>query len=182
MVLKKYRSISIIILIIFSLIIYKLFTKNAIVNENQRIIESTNKIGLNQNTQIKINSSECKKIQETYLVLTPELKKQSVLSFENIHVDNHGIIYRLRKFHKNGIQKYYQFNVYKENANEEAILIEKNIGNPGTLYTKIEKENYPVIFNEAGYNHQNLFLFYQNGKIKLAEGNFENQNIRCDLF
>lgn len=101
---------------------------------------------------------------------------------KELAIDNHGIIYRLRKFHKNGIQKYYQFNVYKENANEEAILIEKNIGNPGTLYTKIEKENYPVIFNEAGYNHQNLFLFYQNGKIKLAEGNFENQNIRCDLF
>lgn len=132
--------------------------------------------------KFKINTSECQNIKKIYFHLNNEIKSKSQLSFENIHVDNHGIIYRLRKFHKSGIQKYYQYNVYKENANEEAILIEKNVGSAGTLYKKIEKENYPIIFNEQGYNHRDLFLFYQNDKLKLAEGIVENQNIRCDLF
>lgn len=131
---------------------------------------------------IFINSENCHKIKNKFSILSNELLTQSTLSFHNIHVDNHGVVFRLRKFHKSGIQKFYQYNVYQENSNEEVNLIEKNVGSEGALYKKIKNENLPILFQEMGLNHNELFLFYQNGKLKMSEGKFENQNIHCELF
>jgi hypothetical protein len=182
MVLKKTTTLLILIVVTVSLILVY-FNKEKIIT-NTLITNSTSDINqvTEQKRPIKINTNECQNIKNIFYYPSNEVKNKTQLSFENIHVDNHGIIYRLRKFHKSGIQKYYQFNVYRENANEEASLIEKNVGSEGTLYNKIKNENYPIIFSEQGYNHQELFLFYQNGNLKLAEGKYNNQNIRCDLF
>ncbi|MBC7711820.1 MAG: hypothetical protein H7177_00675 [Rhizobacter sp.] len=117
----------------------------------------------------------CKSLRSTYMNIDEVKKVEKVdVRFVNTHKKVDGIVYRLRLFYKDTSENdYINYLVYKENQNDEDILVEKSPYKKGKLYTKIEKALGEILYSEEGINigtEQDLFLHYENKVLKDLQG------------
>jgi thiol-disulfide isomerase/thioredoxin len=117
----------------------------------------------------------CQSIRATYQDID-EVKKVEKISirFVNTHKKVDTIVYRLRFFYKDSNEnEIANYLVYKENQNDEDILIEKSTYKKGKLYLKIEAALGEILYTEEGLNlgiDQDLFLHYENKRLKDIQG------------
>lgn len=127
----------------------------------------------------------CQSLRTSFSEIEKIKQSESVdIRFVNHHKKVDGIVYRLRFFYKDSSENEIpNFLVYKENDNDEDILIEKSSYKKGKLYKKIEMALGETLYTEEGLNigsDKNLFLHYENKKLKDLQGMIPNQSEKKD--
>ena len=118
----------------------------------------------------------CKEFKSKYKNIN-EIKKQQVTNsrHQNIHKSIDGKIYRLRYFYKDGAEgERLQYLVYKENEQEEDILIETSPYKKGKQYQKIENALGEIIYFEEALTlgkDETPYLVYVNGQLTHYQAN-----------
>jgi hypothetical protein len=126
-------------------------------------------------TEQNSNPNECQSMRAHYQNLN-EIKKteKNSVRFVNIHKKVDGQIYRTRFFYKDSSENEIPtYLLYREDQNDEPILIETSPYKKGPQYLKIEKALGEVIYTEEGVNigsSQDLFLHYENNVLKDLQG------------
>jgi hypothetical protein len=120
-------------------------------------------------------SDLCQSMRAHYQNLT-EIRKVEKAStrFVNIHKKVDGVTYRTRFFYKDSSENEIPtYLLYREDQNEEPILVETSPYKKGPKYSEIEKADGMVIYTEEGVNigiDQDLFLHYENKQLKDLQG------------
>lgn len=117
----------------------------------------------------------CQLMRAEYQNLNDVIKrKKASVRFVNIHKQVDGVVYRTRFFYKESSESDIPtYLLYKEDQNEEPILIETSPYKKGKKYTEIEKAAGTIIYSEEGVNigaAQDLFVHYENKELKDLQG------------
>lgn len=110
-----------------------------------------------------------------------EIKKQEVTNtrHQNIHKSVDGQIFRLRYFYKDGAEgERLQYLVYKENEQDEDILIETSPYKKGKQYQKVENALGKIIYFEEALTlgkDETPYLVYVNGQLT----HYQTKDVDC---
>jgi hypothetical protein len=126
-----------------------------------------------QNTPAQID--QCKMMRERFQNLNEVRKNEKTsIRFVNVHKKVDGIVYRTRFFYKDSSENEIPtYLLYRENQNDEPLLVETTRYKKGEKYLSIEKASGSIVFTEEGVNigaEQSLFLHYENKELKDLQG------------
>jgi hypothetical protein len=130
-------------------------------------------------------ADQCHTLREKYQSLKdlPKSEKTSI-RFVNIHKKVDGVVYRTRFFYKDSSENEVPtYLLYREDQNDEPVLVETTKYKKGPKYLEIEKAQGNVVYTEEGVNLgplQSLFLHYENKELKDLQGSNDAKNfIEC---
>ncbi len=127
-------------------------------------------------TSLNQSESICLEIKNKFKNVN-EVKSQNQTSirYQNLHKTIDGITYRLRFFYKDSSEgERLQYLVYKENSQEEDILVETTPYKKGKLYSKIENALGEIIYFEEAITvgkNESPYLVYINGQLSHIQEN-----------
>lgn len=148
-------------------------TQTRQLNPDANLAKSPNEAVTSQNSTTQ--NDVCKSMRAHYQNLN-EIKKieKSSMRFVNIHKKVDGLVYRTRFFFKDSSENEIPtYLLYREDKNEEPILIETTPYKKGPQYLKIENADGEILYTEEGVNmgvDQDLFLHYENKELKDLQG------------
>jgi hypothetical protein len=132
-----------------------------------------------KNTPVAI-PEYCLQYKDKYKNLS-EIKKQhqTNVRYQNLHKTIDGEVFRLRYFYKDGAEgERLQYLVYKENAQEEDILIETSPYKKGKQYLKVENALGEIIYFEEALTlgkDETPYLVFTNGQLT----HYQENDIDC---
>lgn len=130
-------------------------------------------------------TEQCHNLREKYQSLKDLNKNEKTsVRFVNVHKKVDGVVYRTRFFYKDSTENEIPtYLLYREDQNEEPVLVETTKYKKGQKYLEIEKSLGNVVYTEEGVNvgaEQGLFLHYENKQLKDLQGSSDTKDfIEC---
>lgn len=141
---------------------------------SNQIVSNSDALSLKNLDQIQ--NKDCVEYKNKYQnEIKVKSQDQTSIRYQNIHKSIDGQVYRLRFFYKDGAEgERPQYLVYKENDQDEDILIETSPYKKGKLYLKVERSLGEIIYFEEALaigKEESPYLVFINGQLTLYQEN-----------